>query len=246
MKAHATPRVPGEGCAQGSGESRLSAPLILSEAWCEWIKGQDWRWFSTLTFSRDVEDRWADKAFRRWHRLISRHALGVRRSWRERDGVPCLRAGERGTNGRVHYHVLVGPCGCCDFGALRSGWTLASTGPLVKRGNPPKEVPLFPGGYSRHFPFRPAGGAERYCAKYVVKGAELDCFGDWITWGGPRARPLIPTPMKSAGSHARPSRVRTTEAFPEIPEPYRTDTLRYYVRLDGGWMPREGELLPCQ
>lgn len=131
-------------------------PNPMRDAWSEFLQRWSWDWFATLTFRGDPHPEKADKLFRVWVSKLNRKLYGVR--WAPHGkGVRWIRASEPQRRGTIHYHALLGGDGLAD--QRRLDWMdewfkLAGIARI--------EVP------------ESASAVSAYCAKYVVKGGEID------------------------------------------------------------------------
>jgi hypothetical protein len=131
----------------------------LQEAWTEFLSRWQWDWFCTLTFRDQVHPEAADKRFRVFVSQINRQLFGVR--WaKHQKGVRWVRAMEKQRRDVIHYHALLGGGGLSDL--RRLSW--------MDRWN---EL----AGYARIEQPRDGNAVRSYCAKYVIKGGEIDIGG---------------------------------------------------------------------
>ena len=132
----------------------------LTEAWSSFLDRWPWDWFATLTFRGDaVHPETAEKRFRVWISKINRTLYGPR--WAKHGkGVRWVRALERQRRGVVHFHALIGGDRLVELRRLTwmDKWDELA-------------------GFARIEPPRSSEAVRRYCAKYVIKGGEIDMGG---------------------------------------------------------------------
>ncbi len=145
----------------GEEESRFKGKIF--EYWVDFIKKLDiqiggWEWFGTWTFREDTHPESAVKAYMRLQHQINRKGYGVK-YWKDKTlGMSSILAVERQKRGVLHFHSLDG--GTRDFRrmeAMDRWYSMA--------------------GIARVFPFRRRGGAEKYVAKYILKGRPWEVKG---------------------------------------------------------------------
>ena len=151
----------------------------LREAWVEFLRPYMWEWFCTFTFREDVHPEGADKAFRRLMVKLNRKLFGAG-WWRKGESVQYVRALEYQKRGVIHFHALFSNVGNADRFRVMEDWEELA-------------------GFARIYPPRNADAVMRYCAKYVVKGGELEAGGGpWgvegaVTFNAPGGLELKPT-----------------------------------------------------
>ena len=186
--------------SQPQGE--LDGRPDLVSAWSTYVESLGtWDWFATLTFRSEVHPESADKRYRVWCSKINRELFG-NRWWKRGRGVRWIRALELQRRGVIHFHVLLGAPGLGDLRRLR--WM---------------DVWDDLAGWARIEPPRSAGAVRRYCAKYVVKGGEIDIGGalpraaSRPTWPG--RGPVLNRPP---GRRPRPRPFPRTQDDPQLTE----------------------------
>ncbi len=140
----------------------MTSPLV--EAWSSFLGRWPWDWFCTLTFRDLVHPESADKRFRLFVSQMNRRLYGAR-WWKHAQGVRWVRASEPQRREVLHYHALLGGGGLASL--RRLSWMDAWN-----------EI----AGFARIEPPLSGNAVRGYCAKYVVKGGEIDI-------GGPLERP---------------------------------------------------------
>lgn len=138
-----------------------------------WLARCRWDWFGHLTFRACRSDAFAERAVNRWLNAVSRKAWGAKYYRRAGEGAWCFAGFERQKRGDWHAHALIG--GTCGVPSIvgKDLWdrTDASGRPVA---------------IARVWPYRPVGGAEGYCTKYVVKDSYDTGFwrllGNWDTF----------------------------------------------------------------
>jgi hypothetical protein len=144
---------------------RTYTPLDpLSEAWADFLGRWPWDWFGTHTFRVETHPEAADKVFRVFVSKINRRLYGVRWNKHKR-GIRWVRALELQRRGVIHFHTLMGGAGLSELRRLEwmDLWNELA-------------------GYARITQPENSDAVRRYCAKYVIKGGEIDM-------GGPLQRP---------------------------------------------------------
>lgn len=135
--------------------NRVSA---LQKSWIEMLSRYQWDWFVTLTFKDSVHPEAADKRFRVWLNELNTALYG--RRWRQRgQGVYWAKALEYQKRGVIHFHVLMS-----DTQNLNE--TLRRLTFMDKW----KKI----AGFSKIEVPNQQQCVARYCAKYIVKGGEID------------------------------------------------------------------------
>lgn len=161
----------------------------LGEAWSGFLGRWPWDLFATLTFRGDaVHPESADKRYRVWISKINRSLYGTR--WfKHGKGIRWVRALEHQRRGIVHFHALLGGERVKELRrlTLMDEWfDLAGIARI--------ETP------------RNSEAVRAYCAKYVVKGGEID-------FGGPPSPPTVldlwPGSLPTSPGGDQPARPRT-------------------------------------
>lgn len=134
-------------------------PPALREAWAGFLGRWSWDWFATLTFRSDVHPEAAAKRFHVWESRINRQLYGRRWSKHGR-GIRWVRASESQRRGVIHFHAMIGGPKVDEL--RRLSW-MDEWADLA--------------GWARIEPPRSAVAVQWYCAKYVVKGGEVDLGG---------------------------------------------------------------------
>jgi hypothetical protein len=133
------------------------------QAYAAWFDGLRWDWFATFTLAMGARESaaFAWRSLSRWSGMMHTE------SGRQLRQVAALEYQRRGT---AHLHNLVHGVrpGADPMHAARL-WQAASGG-----------------GLARIEPYRAAGGAASYCAKYVTKDMELRLIGPWPPHRGPQ------------------------------------------------------------
>lgn len=130
----------------------------LSESWAGYLARFQWDWFVTLTFRESRHPEAADKLFRLFVNEINRSLYGKR--WRQNgQGIYWARCIEWQRRDVIHFHVLMSDTQDLNETLRRLSWmdrwkTLAGFSKIEK----PKVQDC----------------VARYCAKYIVKGGEID------------------------------------------------------------------------
>ena len=112
----------------------------LHKAWGDWLDGQPWDHYVTLTFKKESGPDVAKSRFARWIRRLEQEAQ-----------LPLLWfvGFENGKQlGRLHLHALVGNTRALPVSTMAELWQH---------------------GWSRIMPYRPTLGAAHYVTKYVTK-----------------------------------------------------------------------------
>lgn len=128
----------------------------IFDYWVHFIKQLDvrlggWEWFGTWTFREDTHPESAIKAYMRLQHQINRKGYGVK-YWKDKSlGMSSIAAIEYQKRGVLHLHTLDG--GTRDYRRMEAMDRWFSMA-----------------GIARVFPFRRRGGAEKYVAKYILKG----------------------------------------------------------------------------
>lgn len=155
-------------------------PQSVRGAWGDWISGQDWDLFVTLTSENQTHPEAMQKRFRYLMRKASDHCYG--KHWDRRGtGVQWLSGLERTKQGWPHAHGL----------ARFPGFDLRT----------PEGKAIFDLGYWQKF-FSDGGFAWleiprsqqaviQYVTKYVVKDGELE-WSDSCAFAAPAKQPLLP------------------------------------------------------
>lgn len=157
--------------------SPLEADALVSE-WERFLARWTWHWFATLTFKPDratpyerrprpTHPERGDKLFRVWISQLNRRVFGVR-WYKRRQGVRWCRATEPHKSGRIHFHALLGARELARVS--RFAWM--------------ERWEELGGGWARIFEPLSGPAVRAYCAKYVVKGGQLEV-------GGPLADELV-------------------------------------------------------
>jgi len=130
----------------------------VRRAWVEMLSRFEWDWFVTLTFKNEIHPEAADKRFRVWLDQVNRPLYG--RRWRERgQGVYWAKALEWQKRNVIHFHLLMS-----DTQNLNETLRRLS---LMDKWN-------HIAGFSKiEVPARQEC-VTRYCAKYIIKGGEID------------------------------------------------------------------------
>jgi len=140
----------------------------IQHNWVQFIRSLDAKagfdWYSTWTFRDDTHPESAVKALRRLHHIINRRVYGVR-YWKRnaalgRDvyGISSVVCIERQQRGVLHFHSLdAGTRGFRRLDAMDIWYKMA--------------------GIARVYPFERNGGAEKYVAKYIMKGKPWESRG---------------------------------------------------------------------
>jgi len=171
----------------------------LTQAWQDLLGRWRWDWFATLTFRGDaVHPEAADKRFRTWISKINRSLYGPRWS-KQGTGVRWVRALELQRRGVIHFHALLGGDGLSDL--RRLSW-MDAWDELA--------------GWARIEPPRSSEAVRAYCAKYVVKGGEIDLGGPLQDTG---VLELWPdgTPRDLPNTDPGPTRIRGPPATGNAP-----------------------------
>lgn len=130
----------------------------LSEAWASYLSRFQWDWFVTLTFRESRHPEAADKLFRVWLNEINRALYGKR--WRQKgQGVYWVRCIEWQRRDVIHFHVLMS-----DTQDLNETMRRLS---CMDRW---RDL----AGFSKIEKPKQQACVARYCAKYIVKGGEID------------------------------------------------------------------------
>jgi hypothetical protein len=129
----------------------MTQPDELVSAWVELVGRGVWDWFVTLTFREPVHPESAGKRFREF--LARVQAVRDVRSLLDQPAVLWLCAMERQQRGVIHFHVLLGNVQVLSYALVRESWTH---------------------GFSWVERIARAEDVARYCAKYVLKGGELE------------------------------------------------------------------------
>ena len=174
----------------------------LTKAWTDLLGRWRWDWFATLTFRGDwVHPEKANSKFRVWTSRINRTLYGPR-WYKHEKGVWWVRALEHQRRGVIHYHTLLGGDRLADL--RRLSW-MDEWDKLA--------------GFARIEPPRSSDAVRTYCAKYVVKGGEIDL-------GGPLEGTNILDPRLS-GLHEDPANgdppPRRIRGPPDQPAPHRSE-----------------------
>ena len=90
-------------------------PTDLCDAWCRWLRTQEWQYAVTLTFDPDrhrpsfsAVPTWCDKAFRSLVQHVNEQLYGKRWiSKTEHKGIVWARVYEAHQNGNLHFHALI-------------------------------------------------------------------------------------------------------------------------------------------
>lgn len=157
--------------AESRTVQRREQPPLL-HAWTQFLSQWKWDWFATLTFRFDdtsarsiktkvrhplIHPERANKVFRLWVSKMNRSLYGPR--WAKYcAGAWWVRAEEFQRRGMLHYHALLG--GVSDLRRLTwmDEWEKLA-------------------GYARIEPPKDARAVRSYCAKYVLKGGEIELGG---------------------------------------------------------------------
>lgn len=146
------------GTVEGSRSCPSGRVPSLSDAWASYLSRFQWDWFVTLTFRESRHPEAADKLFRVWVNEINRSLYGKR--WRQKgQGVYWVRCIEWQRRDVIHFHVLMSDTQDLNETVRRLSsmdrWRdLAGFSKIEK----PKQQEC----------------VARYCAKYIIKGGELD------------------------------------------------------------------------
>jgi hypothetical protein len=129
----------------------------LADAWAEVLGRWRWSWFCTLTFRHEVHPEAADKLFRVWVSKMNRCLYGPR--WAKHGkGLTWIRALEIQRRGVIHFHCLIAGAEKLHRLTWMDEWNRLA-------------------GYARIQPPESSEAVRRYCAKYVLKGGEIDFGG---------------------------------------------------------------------
>jgi hypothetical protein len=131
----------------------------LVDAWVEYLSRWTWDWFVILTFREAKHPEAAEKVFRVWISKMNRDMYGPRWS-KHRRGVRWVRAQELQRRGAIHFHALLGGVSELRRLSWMDRWYELADG------------------YARIEPPRDATAVRAYCAKYIVKGGEIDIDGE--------------------------------------------------------------------
>lgn len=135
-------------------------PDAVRDGWTAFLGAYTWDWFVTVTFRGDyIHPEAADKRWRLWVSMLNRHTFGPR-WYKKRKEIHWVRALELQKRGVIHYHALMHHPH--DLNKIHS--RLAQVDNLETIA-----------GFSRIYPPRSNEAVTRYCAKYVVKGGEIEC-----------------------------------------------------------------------
>lgn len=129
---------------------------MLPRAWVDLVGRWQWDWFGTFTFRGDPHPERADKCFRVFVSKINRKLYGVR--WAKHGkGLRWIRASEPQRRGAVHFHAL-----------------LAGDGLALERRLSWMDVWNELAGFARIETPDSLEAVANYCAKYLLKGGEID------------------------------------------------------------------------
>ena len=131
----------------------------VRDGWIALLSRYSWDWFVTITFRGDyVHPESADKRWRLWCSILNRQLYGPR-WYKKGKEIHWVRALELQKRGVIHYHALM--THPHDLNQLFSRMGQVNDLETIA-------------GFSRIYPPRCNEAVTRYCAKYVIKGGELD------------------------------------------------------------------------
>lgn len=132
----------------------------VCDGWIQLLGRYSWDWFVTMTFRGDyTHPESADKRWRLWVSMVNRQLYGPR-WYKKKQSVDWIRALELQQRGVIHYHAL-----------MSHPHNLNS---LLLRFSEMDNINTI-AGYARIYPPRSIEAVSKYCAKYVVKGGEIEC-----------------------------------------------------------------------
>ena len=169
----------------------------VRDGWIALLSRYSWDWFVTITFRGDyVHPESADKRWRLWCSILNRQLYGPR-WYKKGKEIHWVRALELQKRGVIHYHALM--THPHDLNQLFSRMGQVNDLETIA-------------GFSRIYPPRCNEAVTRYCAKYVIKGGELD-VSPYLAHHGQS------TSLRMASETLPRSTVgktQSTKAFPEL------------------------------
>lgn len=157
-----------------------------------------WEWFCTWTFRDNIAPEAAEKRYRTLVSKVNRHAYG-NRWFAQGRGVQWVNALERQRRGVLHFHSLWRGVKWMDGTPRALGrFDVMKLWEMLNGFERRDDGRLIPKGIARVFNVRSTEAVKRYCAKYVVKGGEIDVGGPG--WSLDTTRRLVNT---TEGDHDR-------------------------------------------
>ena len=143
-------------CLLPQGSETL--PSKVREGWVDLLGRYQWDWFVTLTFRNCIHPEAAEKRFRVWLNQLNRQLYGQRWS-KKGQGVYWAKALEWQKRNVIHFHLLMS-----DVQNLNE--TLRRLSAMDKW----RDL----AGFARIEVPKQQMCVARYCAKYVIKGGEIE------------------------------------------------------------------------
>jgi len=191
----------------------------LTQAWQDLLGRWRWDWFATLTFKDVVHPEKAEKLFCVWISKINRRLYGPR--WfKHGKGIRWVRSLEFQRRGVIHFHALLGGDGLSHLHRLSwmDEWDKLA-------------------GFARIEPPRSSEAVRAYCAKYVVKGGEIDLGGPLKAAGVLDLFPGV-SPEGFFGVDSNQPQIRAPPPLPEASVPVGQQTTSGPVSCE---MPRTAD-----
>lgn len=160
--------------APGPREAVERLPSPIENAWIDFLKVHDWRWFGTFTYKDPIHPEAADKQFRLWaKRLDERNGVQSRKPADHYRRCMWVRGLEWQKRNVLHYHALIG--------------NIPAFSGQDERALSELEWLTISGGFARIEQIESVESSIAYCAKYTAKGGEVDFSAnlkpDWFPAG---------------------------------------------------------------